>query len=394
VGSRRVWIGIAAGAVVVLAAVWIAFAVGSPFPVATGVAGGGWLGLAISWPYTRARVPLVTAVAAGLSFAATVYTALERRAAIANTETFLGFLMLVETAALLALIAWSARAATIPVAVLAGGAAALAQATILLRSVIPASPLEFVGLIGFWGLGSLGAAGIGVYVRWLDEKRERAVETARQAQRMDLARDLHDFVAHDVSGIVVQAQAAQVILPSNPSEALAALKRIEDAGLQALEAMDRTVHMLHEASDLSSRSPAQGLAELPEVVSRFDASGSTSVSLSLPPGLAEAVPREVNTTAYRVVVEALTNVRRHAPSARAVTVSVHADKSALTVVVANDGDAGQAAGIGGADRLHSGLGLLGLTERVDAVGGTLTAGPSPSGGWRTEAVLPLPEGDS
>ncbi|MBM7785675.1 sensor histidine kinase [Tenggerimyces flavus] len=392
--QTRTWIGVAAGAVVVLAGVWMAFAVGSPFPVATAAASGGWLALAISWPYTRSRVPIVTATAATMSFAATVFTAVERRAAIENTETFLGFLMLVETAALLALIAWCARSATIPVAVMAGGAAALAQAAILLRSVIPASPLEFVGLIGFWGLGSLGAAGIGIYIRWLDEKRERAVDTARRAQRMDLARDLHDFVAHDVSGIVVQAQAAQVILPSNPAEALAALKRIEDAGLQALDAMDRTVHMLHDATDLSTRSPAQGLAELPEVVSRFGASGSAAVSLSLPAGLADTVPREVNTTAYRVVVEALTNVRRHAPSARSVKVAVTADKAALTVTVTNDESAGHAPALGGTERPRSGLGLLGLTERVEAVGGTLTAGPLDADGWRTEAVLPLPEMDS
>lgn len=389
--SRRVWLGVAAGAVVVLVGVWFAFAVGSPFPVATAVAGGGWLALAISWPYTRSRVPVVTGVAAVLSFSATVFTALERRPAIENTETVLGFLMLVETAALLALIAWCARSATIPVAVMAGGAAALAQAAILLRSVIPASPLEFVGIIGFWGLGSVGAAGIGLYIRWLDEKRERAVDTARRAQRMDLARDLHDFVAHDVSGIVVQAQAAQVILAQNPDEALAALKRIEDAGLQALDAMDRTVHMLHDASDLSSRSPAQGLAELPEVVSRFGASGTAAVLLSLPDGLADAVPREVNTTAYRVVVEALTNVRRHAPSARSVAVAVAADKAALTVTVSNDGSPGHAPTLAGTDRPRSGLGLLGLTERVEAIGGTLTAGPLDADGWRTQAVLPLPE---
>ncbi|WP_169515731.1 histidine kinase [Amycolatopsis nigrescens] len=99
----------------------------------------------------------------------------------------------------------------------------------------------------FWALGPAFAAAVGLYFRYQQNARDRAVAAARRAQRLDLARDLHDYVAHDLSEMIAQAQAAQLAGEPDPA-VLVALRRIETAGLKAMSSMDRTVHMLHEDS--------------------------------------------------------------------------------------------------------------------------------------------------
>jgi DNA-binding NarL/FixJ family response regulator len=119
---------------------------------------------------------------------------------------------------------------------------------------------------------------------------------------------------------------ARFVGQTDPAVALAALKRIEEAGLRALTSMDRTVHMLHDVEDGDPRQAAQGLGELPELVARFRDSTSAQVSLDLDPAAVADSSREVSTTVYRIIVEALTNVRRHAPDADA----------AIRVLIAHD----------------------------------------------------------
>jgi signal transduction histidine kinase len=165
-------------------------------------------------------------------------------------------------------------------------------------------------------------------------------------------------------------------------------------------------------TDAAERTPVRGIGDLPELLERFGAGGGGAVRLDLPDGLAATVPRELHPTVYRVVVEALTNVRRHAPSQSSVLVSLHRERQdgrhVLTVAVANDvGDPNGASDPNGAGRhdgdaggpvlgrpegeaRHSGLGLVGLAERVGALGGRLTAGPDGRAGWRTAVDLPLP----
>ncbi|GAA0959081.1 hypothetical protein Vau01_083860 [Virgisporangium aurantiacum] len=245
-------------------------------------------------------------------------------------------------------------------------------------------PVTGPALGGFaaWTLVAVVAVSVGLYLRRLDAARVRSVTEARHAQRLQLARDLHDFVAHDVSGMLAQAQAGQLLASRDPAAAAAAFRRIEQAGLQALASLDRTVHMLDGAGGL----PA-GLADVPELVARF----GSSVELDLSPEL--VLPREVEATVYRVVVEALTNVRRHAPGASRVLVRVGLRGSSVVVGVVDSGS-GRFAGRGlGAGRgRRGGLGLPGLAERVEALGGTLVAGPDGTGGWRVEASLPLTDG--
>jgi signal transduction histidine kinase len=263
-------------------------------------------------------------------------------------------------------------------------------------------PVTAPTLGGFaaWALLASAVVGVGLYLRRLDGDRVRSVTEARRAQRLQLASDLHDFVAHDVSGMLAQAQAGQLLAERDPVAAAAAFRRIENAGLQALASLDRTVHMLRDADD----GPPATLADVPDLVERF--ASTVEISLEIEPSL--DLPREVAATAYRVIVEALTNVRRHAPGASRVSVRVHRAGPAVLVCVTDDGlppatrtarrgltaaRAGLAArpglGFAGLARRHSGLGLPGLAERVEALGGALWAGSERPNGWRVTATLPL-----
>ncbi|MEE6262330.1 sensor histidine kinase [Plantactinospora sonchi] len=233
-----------------------------------------------------------------------------------------------------------------------------------------------------WTLPAVVAVVVGGYPRLMVHQRAVAVEQARQAQRLQVARDLHDFVAHDVSGIVAQAQAARFVADSRPEAAGPALARIEAAGLAALATMDRMVGMLHEPDGVTVR-PLPTLDDLPGLVDRFRAAGHLDARLVQNSRTAE-VPRDSAMVAYRIVVEALTNVRRHASTATRVDVSVTGDASGVEVRVRNDtaGPPPQQ----GRDR-HGGWGLSGLREQVAAAGGTLSAGPC-EGGWEVVAVIP------
>ncbi|MFE7592428.1 histidine kinase, partial [Kitasatospora sp. NPDC057512] len=191
----------------------------------------------------------------------------------------------------------------------------------------------------------LGVAGAALYLRVLDARRERAVARARREQRLEVARGLHDFVAHEITGIVLEAQAGQ--LPDQePGETAALLRRLEEAGLRALDSMDEMVGALREPGGEDGRSDPPdreerdereersggattrrlGLADLPELVTRFGATGAGGTTgapratAELAPETAGRLSAEAEATAYAVVLEALTNIRRHAPQATEVTV--------------------------------------------------------------------------
>ncbi|MFC6578964.1 sensor histidine kinase [Planomonospora parontospora] len=250
---------------------------------------------------------------------------------------------------------------------------------------------EPIAVCAFWSLPAVVGAGAGGYLRWLDARRVQAVRQARRAQRVQLAGDLHDFVAHDVSAMVVQAQAAQVLLRGDPDEAARVLRRIESDGTRALASMDRTIRMLRELeySAGTGRTTSPGASELPELIARYAGSGAGPIELDMAPGLDRALHQEASTAVYRVVVEALTNVRRHARPGCSVTVELTGSAGAGVVLTVTD----QA---GDSDRLprdltgrrRGGVGLAGLAERIEALGGVFTAGPVPPAGWRVRAELP------
>ncbi|WP_433052741.1 sensor histidine kinase [Dactylosporangium sp. CS-033363] len=224
---------------------------------------------------------------------------------------------------------------------------------------------------------AVAATGLGLYLRAGDGRRARALAAARRAQRLELARDLHDLVAHEVTGIVLEAQAAQVAPAADAHE------RIEAAGQRALAAMDDMVAALR---DDAAPVRVHGVADLPDVVARF---GPTA-TLVVEPGV--ALSAAAGNVAYHVVIEALTNVRRHAPSTAGVVITL---TSAGILTVASDmpemsamaepPPEGRERGLG-ERATPGGSGLAGLRERVAAVGGALSAGAR-DGRWEVVADL-------
>lgn len=232
----------------------------------------------------------------------------------------------------------------------------------------------------FFAVGTTAVLGAGVARRLVLVDRRRRAATIRLEQRTEFARDLHDFVAHHVTGIVVQAQGALAIAERRPQLVLPALERIEQAGAEALTSMRHMVGMLRDADGEPALAPLAGIAELRTLVEEFSTVGSTQARLDLE-GTFDGLPVEVATTAHRVVMEALTNVRKHAHGCAEVQVHVVRSGDSLTVRVGDDGRPHPAS--------TGGFGLKGLAERVGLIGGRIQSGPVTGGGWGVEATLPV-----
>jgi signal transduction histidine kinase len=272
----------------------------------------------------------------------------------------------------------AARAAAITL----GGAAIVAAG----RAADSPGAVEAQALIGV--LAWTAVVGTGLWLRYQDEQRQAAVAAVRQEVRLDLARELHDVVAHHITGLVVQTQAARLTAAQRPETVGPSLAGIETAGAAALAALRRVVGLLRDSGEGSSVRP--GPEELAELAARFAGHGPP-VDLRLPTGPPDpAWPPELSSTVYRVVQEALTNAVRHAAGSSLVTVTVEHDPRQVTVEVTDDGFvAGTVTGRPG------GYGLIGMRERVEALGGTLDAGPAgtsdsgETGGWTVRATLPV-----
>ncbi|WP_239108464.1 sensor histidine kinase [Microbispora siamensis] len=270
--------------------------------------------------------------------------------------------------------------------VAAGGLAVAAGSLLTAHALAAGVPSVTLMNVLAWA----AAVVAGLCPRLLDARRRAVAEGVRRAERLRLARELHDVVAHHVTGIVVQAQAARLVARKSPEKAGDALADIEAAGSDALAAMRRVVGLLRDPDEPAGQAATP--AGLSELIERFEA-GGRAVRLRLPGEEETATwPPEVAGTVYRVVQESLTNVSRHAPSARSVTVSVERDRDTLTVEVADDSPRTPS-------RHHQrgGYGLIGMRERVEALGGTLRAGPRPmagsESGWSVLATLPVPGRD-
>jgi signal transduction histidine kinase len=229
---------------------------------------------------------------------------------------------------------------------------------------------------------------IGLYFRARDSERtqvvEAAVTEAQTSERMALARELHDVVAHHVTGIVVQAQAAKMVGGKNPELAMDALGRIEEAGTEALVAMRRLVR--------SMRSNVEGIEEattdLDADLRRLAETAHHGVPTELDLRISPDIPQEVARSALRLVQESLTNVGKHAAAASRVVVLAEVVELELHIRVSDDGRKRDPRPAGGS----GGYGLVGMRERVELLRGRLHAGPA-DGGWVVEAWLPL-EGDA
>jgi signal transduction histidine kinase len=238
---------------------------------------------------------------------------------------------------------------------------------------------------------SLGIA-MGCLVRATEARRQRAVRDVRQAERLALARDLHDLIAHHMTGIIVQANAARTVHATAPEKVVPALDAIARSGTETLESMRRLVRVLREDNHQALR-PGDLLAELGDLVGEFSRQRPDAPAARLEASAAARTSRvgpEVEATVLRVVGEALTNVLRHAPGER-VTVRLDADPEWLRVTVTNS------AGLHPADHPaggRGGFGLIGLRERVEALDGTFWADATGSGQWEVRASLPRPVTDA
>jgi signal transduction histidine kinase len=330
------------------------------------------------------RLPLAALVVALWSLATTAGHIASAVGLIGERVGLRGpFWGLAESCGLLGIVFVLARLARPGPALLTIAVTGLAVAALPLR-VDLGNGHRVIGML--YALLAAGAAAAGMYFRLIASDRERQLAAIRAEQRAEFARDLHDFIAHHVTGIVVQAQGARYIAEQDPQRALAVLEQIEHAGAETMTVMRRMVGVLrgHEAEPDAPLAPLALLTDVPELVRGFSEAGPVTARLHTE-GRIDDLPADVTSSAYRVVMEALTNVRQHATGARQVEVWVSRTADWLLVRVTDDGRpqrAGQRPG-------RPGFGLAGLTERVGALAGRLRAGPGIDGGWVVDMALPL-----
>ncbi|MDH2428781.1 histidine kinase [Sphaerisporangium sp. TRM90804] len=227
------------------------------------------------------------------------------------------------------------------------------------------------------------AVGIGSYLRYQLQRRRQTVEAVRRAERLELARELHDLVAHHITGIVVQAQAARTVADQHPEAVTTSLDAIAGAGAEALTSMRRLVGVLRSEDD-ASRRPGSSLTDLRVLVEKFSVDGPP-VAYEVGQGVSDsALPPEVVTTLHRVLLESLTNLRRHAPGARWAQVDLRTADQGVLLRIRNPHSIADPR----VSALGGGYGLVGMAERVTALGGDLRAGPTPEGAWEVRAWFP------
>jgi signal transduction histidine kinase len=227
------------------------------------------------------------------------------------------------------------------------------------------------------------------YLAELEEKASRteeqqAAESRRAVaeERTRIARELHDVVAHSMSVMVVQAGAARSVLARNPEQATSALEAIETTGRESLDEMRRVLGVLRGDDETAELAPAPGLGDFDRLLQHYQGAG-LPVELEVQGDARRLAPGlEMNT--YRIVQESLTNSLKHAGPASA-TVQLRYLDAVLEVSITDDGR-------GAAADVHlagGGQGIIGMRERVEAYGGTLTAGPRAGGGYTVVAQFPL-----
>jgi signal transduction histidine kinase len=222
--------------------------------------------------------------------------------------------------------------------------------------------------------------------RRVDVRRTREVDARRRAsdERLRMARELHDVIGHNISLISVQAGVGLDLMDAQPEQARAALAAIRTVSQDALTELRGMLAALRsDGDDVAPRSPTPGLSRLPELIELTRATGIMVSTQTV--GQTKPLTATVDTAAYRVVQESLTNVARHAPRAN-VRVRIGYEDSALIVEVHDDGEPRPRRSViepGG------GTGIAGMRERVAVLGGEFTAGPQPSGGWLVRARFPL-----
>ncbi|QDZ15136.1 sensor histidine kinase [Humibacter ginsenosidimutans] len=240
---------------------------------------------------------------------------------------------------------------------------------------------------GLWLLGRLSRYWR-TRVSTAEQRQHEAARLAVAEERVRIARELHDIVAHSLSVIAVQSDAAEAALVSAPDRAAAPVQAIRSTARGALGEIRRMLDVLRTDDDELPGVDSPGIGAIEGLVEATRASGC---SVELDVRLTDAlVPPEVDLAGYRIIQECLTNVRKHAHGADAV-VTITQERSRLVLRVTNTaGENGSA--VGGKQTAGGGYGVRGMRERVESLGGTLHAGPTADGGFEADAVLPLPAG--
>jgi signal transduction histidine kinase len=246
----------------------------------------------------------------------------------------------------------------------------------------PPSTEALLALAAWLGLLFAGAEALRARRERRAELADRAREDANArvtAERLRIARDLHDVLAHNISLINVQAGVALHLMDDQPEQARSALSAIKDASKDTLRELRSVLGVLRSVDEQAERAPAPRLSEIDELVIHAKAAG-LDVRKDVR-GAERELPVPIELAAFRIVQEALTNVTRHA-NATTATVTLIYDANELGVVV-DDNGSGSTVGSG------SGSGIRGMRERAAALGGEVDAGPRPDGGFRVQGRLPL-----
>lgn len=257
------------------------------------------------------------------------------------------------------------------------------RSDLTLTSYLPL--LLFVGaiVVTAWALGTQARVRE-AYERTLLERGERLAAEAEQRaltaaadERARIAREMHDVVAHGLSVIVVQADGARYAAEQRPETAVETLETVSATGREALAEMRRLLGLLRGTAD-PALTPQPELPDLANLLADHARHGSVHVDLADP---LPDVPAGTGLTIYRLVQEALTNVRKHAGAGAVATVRLRGEPDAVLVEVLDDGH-------GAAATAGDGLGLVGMRERVEVHGGRIDVGPEPGGGWAVRARIP------
>lgn len=279
-----------------------------------------------------------------------------------------------------------ARAAR-PWAWVSASALWVAVLVVFLTSDVAPSRAAFstLGMLAMLGIGEAVRARLeraAAYRRALVERRQVAVE----AERVRIARELHDVLAHSLSSINVQAGVGLHLIERDPAAGAAALADIKSTSKTALDEVRSVLGMLRsdDGDSQAPLAPEPDLSQLDRLTASVSARG-VEVTLDVHEPLLREIPRPVQFAMYRIAQESLTNVLRHSGAGRA-TVGVHANDRHYTVEVIDDGTTEPPHDVARA----GGRGLLGMRERAEQFGGTLDAAPQAGGGWRVLASIPKP----
>ncbi len=269
--------------------------------------------------------------------------------------------------------------------------AAVATLAVLLTATAVNNPFGHISGGGFDLIPGMVAAalfaGIAVANRraYAASMLDRAEQDARRRideERLRIARELHDVVAHTMATINVQAGVAAHVLSSRPEAAAESLQAIKTASKEGLRELRAILNVLRQADDADPTQPAPGIAQLEALIAGARRAGlATTFTVT---GEPVPLPTAVDLAAYRIVQESLTNAIRHAgPATAAVSLTYHHDELRIDVTDTGRGQPPAAAG------KSAGHGLAGMRERAAAVGGTVETGPGPVGGYRVAARLPF-----